>query len=213
MLRDGFEHPTEFELITAAALLWFQQTACDYVVLETGLGGRLDSTNIIERPLATIITSLGYDHQDRLGSTIEKIVSEKAGIFKAGVPVLAYDPAASYLSTDDQQSVRQALERHAAQLSCPLTWLGRPRSQAPDNYVVVETISYDLCGQDFIVEGESFSTCLLGSYQPLHAGLAITAARPYVDTAALKTGVKNAVWPGRLEILSRKDPFVLLDGP
>ena len=93
MTSDGFEHPTEFELMTALGYLWFKEQETDIVVLETGLGGRLDSTNVFDKPLATVITSIGFDHQDRLGNTIEEITSERAGIFKKGVPAFSSDPS------------------------------------------------------------------------------------------------------------------------
>ena len=81
-----------FEVLTTIAFLQFDKYACDYVVLETGLGGRLDSTNIIRQPEVVVITALGYDHCERLGYTMAEIAHEKAGIFRTGVPVIALDP-------------------------------------------------------------------------------------------------------------------------
>jgi len=92
MLSLGMEHPTEFELVTAVAFIYFANTNCDMVVLETGLGGRLDSTNVISNPKKCIITAIGYDHMDRLGNTIGEIAYEKAGIIKSGSQVVLYDP-------------------------------------------------------------------------------------------------------------------------
>lgn len=213
MLASGYEHPTEFELITAAALLWFAEQNCDYVVLETGLGGRLDATNICAKAEAIIITSLGYDHMDRLGATIAEIAAEKAGIFKAGTAVYAYDPAASYLSAADQATVRAVLSEKAAQLSCPLTWIGHNVNQDQDSdYIAVKTQGFDLSGQHFHAAGEYYSTRLLGSYQPLHAILAAAAARPYLDAESITAGIRSTTWPGRLEIISAAEPFILLDG-
>ncbi len=213
MLAAGYEHPTEFELITAVALLWFAEQNCDYVVLETGLGGQLDATNICTQPEAIIITSLGYDHMDRLGATIAEIAAEKAGIFKAGTPVYAYDPAASYLSEADQAAVRTVLSEKAAELACPLTWIGHDERQDQDpNYIAVKTQSFDLSGQHFYAAGEHYSTGLLGSYQPLHAILAATAARPYLEAESITAGIRSTTWPGRLEIISAAEPFILLDG-
>ena len=79
---------TEFEILTAAGFLYFNEKACDIVILETGLGGRLDSTNVIENPLASIITSISLEHKERLGNTIEEISKEKAGIIKKGCPAV-----------------------------------------------------------------------------------------------------------------------------
>jgi len=86
MLKNGVEHPTEFELITAAAFIYFQQQSCDWVVLETGLGGRLDSTNVITKPERVILTAIGYDHMDRLGDTLPAIAAEKAGNHQTWLP-------------------------------------------------------------------------------------------------------------------------------
>ena len=88
MIKEGLQSPTEFEVITALALLYFKEKACDYVVLEVGLGGSGDSTNVCREPLMTVITSISMDHMDRLGNTIEEIAAEKAGIIKDGCPVV-----------------------------------------------------------------------------------------------------------------------------
>ena len=90
MVKDGLPHATYFELLYAVAMVAFQKEKAEYVVLETGLGGRLDATNTIEHPIATVITSISLDHTEILGDTIEKIAGEKAGIIKEGVPVI-YD--------------------------------------------------------------------------------------------------------------------------
>ena len=84
------DHPTEFELITAAALLWFAEEHCDIVVLEVGLGGRLDATNVIAAPEATVLMNIGLDHTAVLGDTLEQIAAEKAGILKPGFDAVAY---------------------------------------------------------------------------------------------------------------------------
>ena len=86
MVKDGLPHATYFELLYAVAMVAFQKEKAEYVVLETGLGGRLDATNTIEHPIATVITSISLDHTEILGDTIEKIAGEKAGIIKEGVP-------------------------------------------------------------------------------------------------------------------------------
>lgn len=88
MTDAGHQSPTEFEVITAVAFLYYKEVGCDFVVLEVGLGGRGDSTNIVKNPLATVIASISFDHTDRLGNTIEEIAAEKAGIIKAGCPVI-----------------------------------------------------------------------------------------------------------------------------
>ena len=97
MVADGLAHPTEFEIVTAIGLLCFAEEGCEYVALEVGLGGRLDATNVIENPVCTAICSIGYDHMQYLGDTLEEIAGEKCGILKAGVPVVVYreQPAAA----------------------------------------------------------------------------------------------------------------------
>ena len=111
-LADGMaDHPTEFELITAAALLWFARQRCDIVVLEVGLGGRLDATNVIGAPEAAVIMNIGLDHTQILGDTLEKIAAEKAGIFKPGCDAVCYQLP---------ESVYAVLERKARETGCSL---------------------------------------------------------------------------------------------
>ena len=123
LIAEGQEHPTEFELVTAVAFLYFKEQQCDAVVLETGLGGRLDSTNVIEQPAATIITALGYDHMDRLGDTLGKIAGEKGGIIKEGCPVFAIDTHQSAVEAADAEEAKQVIEDIAASKHAPLTWV------------------------------------------------------------------------------------------
>ncbi len=90
MQADGLAHPTEFEIVTAVGFLCFAEANCEYVALEVGLGGRLDATNVIENPICTAICSIGYDHMEYLGDTLEEITAEKCGILKEGVPAVVY---------------------------------------------------------------------------------------------------------------------------
>ncbi|MBE7024784.1 MAG: bifunctional folylpolyglutamate synthase/dihydrofolate synthase [Ruminococcaceae bacterium] len=90
MVAEGLPHPTEFEIVTAVGFLCFAEEKCDYVVLEVGLGGRLDATNVIENPLCTAITSIGFDHMQYLGNSLSEIAAEKCGILKEGVPAVVY---------------------------------------------------------------------------------------------------------------------------
>ena len=87
MVKEGADHPTEFEVVTALAFLYYALQGCDYVALEVGLGGRFDATNIIT-PAVSVITTISLDHTERLGDTVKKIAFEKAGILKPGVPVV-----------------------------------------------------------------------------------------------------------------------------
>src|SRR6185503_5339458 len=108
-------HPTFFEAVTVMALRWFSEQKCDLVVWETGLGGRLDATNIVT-PLASVITNIGYDHQQWLGDTLEKIAAEKAGIIKPGVPVL---------TATDEPEAKTVIEAIAREKGTPFTYVGQ----------------------------------------------------------------------------------------
>jgi len=213
MLAEGAEQPTEFELITAVAFLYFQEQAVDVVALETGLGGRLDSTNVIERPLAVVITAIGYDHMDRLGSTIGAIASEKAGIIKAGVPVFLYDPDLACPVPEDADAVESVIRNRCSALNAPLTVI---RSQQ------VESVDLTPEGQTFRVRGiptltePTFRMILLGHYQPMNASMAIAACvacRPAfeIPEEAIRQGVALTRWPARLELV-RRQPLALVDG-
>ena len=200
------QHVTQFDMITAVAFLWFKEQGCDYAVLETGLGGRLDSTNILEKPIATMMASPGYDHMDRLGNTMAEIMSEKAGVIKRGAPVYAYNPSDALLSHNDAADARRVLEDRCRAMDAPLTFVG---------YDDIEVLNYGREGQKFRSRhtGREYSTKLLGPYQPIYAmqsALAVVRAG-LADSEAIRRGIETTVWPARLEVLSRS-PFVLLDG-
>lgn len=203
MLAEGAEHPTEFELITAAAFIHFQQQQCDWVVLETGLGGRLDSTNVMARPQRIILTAIGFDHMDRLGDTLPAIAAEKAGIIKSGCPVFLYDPVMANPGQIDQAlAARQVIETRCRELAAPLSILGPGQ---------IHQTGYALTGQTFVFRGQPYQTRLLGLFQPLNAALAIMALDGLVPPEALATGIREARWPARLEVFPGQ-PLVLVDG-
>lgn len=217
MLAEGAEHPTEFELITAAAFIHFKREKCDWIVLETGLGGRLDSTNVLACPARVIITALGFDHMDRLGSTLPEIAAEKAGIIKTGCPVWLYDPiAAASGNRVEAEAARQVIVDRCRELHAPLTIIG------PET---VELLDYQLTGQTFRFAGKVYSTRLLGLFQPLNAALALSACSGLVPPQAAYEGISQTRWPGRLEVFPGsgrelqtephgfgEDPLVLIDG-
>ncbi len=204
--RETDVKPSQFDYITALAFSWYKEEQCDVVVLEAGLGGRLDSTNIVERPLASVLASPGYDHMDRLGDSIEEIIWEKAGIIKDGCPVFAYDPRSSLISKEDADAARDVLDRMSRVHRAPLTYLG---------YDDITLLTYSLEGQTFQFNptGNVYETKLLGAYHPIYAMLAAEAVRSagLADETALREGVARAIWPGRLEVLLRS-PLFLLDG-
>lgn len=205
MTASGYEHPTEFELVTAICYLWFMDSGVDVAVLETGLGGRLDSTNVIDNPLATVITSIGFDHQDRLGETIAEIASEKAGIFKADVPAFAAAPEDMLLPLEAKKDVRDTLTAMASQKNTSgLTYVSANFDSAvftEDGRMLFEAF------------GEKYETRLQGRHQVLNATLAIRVLKDVfgIPYGVLKDGIAKARWKGRAELLS-VDPPVILDG-
>ena len=191
---------TEFELMTAVGMLYFLEARCDIVVLEVGLGGRLDSTNIIPPPAAAVITNIGLEHTRELGSTLAAIAGEKAGIIKAGSPVVLY-----HQTGEAEEVVKAACRRTGS----PLTVTD------PDSLVVLETGRE---GQRFTYRGRGpFRLGLLGEYQLYNAAAALdtvwTLARSgwNIPEEAAAAGLAGAAWPGRME-LARRDPDLLLDG-
>ncbi len=206
MISEGEEQPTEFEILTALAFCHFAEQLCDIVVLETGLGGRLDSTNIIQKPVACLITALGFDHMDRLGSTMREIAAEKAGIIKKGVPVYLFDPHQLHLKESDRQDacdvIRQTCEANQAKLHLV------KREQ-------VDQLAYSWSGQSFYVRPYQLQleTTLLGIHQPLNALMAASVCldSKLADEEAVAAGIKAARWPARMELLSDKQRL-LIDG-
>lgn len=204
------EHPTEFELITAAALWYFAQERCDIVVLEVGLGGRLDSTNVISTPDVAVITRIGLDHMALLGSTCEEIAHEKAGIIKDGGHVVAWN--------DENASVNKvfqdACRTHHATLIMPSF------EQVQCLGITELSVPYENVMQRFSYQGERYETHLLGSYQPYNAVLAIEAARVLrsrgftIPQTALHEGIASARWLGRFDVHSTCNEWrcVVCDG-
>ena len=193
------EHPTEFELMTAAALLWFLRENCEIVVLETGLGGRFDATNAIEAPECSIIMNIGLDHTRILGDTVEKIAAEKAGIIKAGVPCVVYG---------QDESVLAVFRARCAELSSPLT--------VTDFSAIVSEFD-SLEGQVFSYKGREYALSLLGAHQRRNAAVVIEAAKTLrdkgwrIDQDALEHGLYAAAWPGRFELCC-DEPAFIVDG-
>ena len=179
---------TVFEVYTAAAYLYFVEMCPDYVVLETGLGGRLDSTNTLEKPLVTVITQVGLDHTAELGSTIFKIAHEKAGIIKPGVPVVSQTP---------DLNVKNVFRRTAAEKGC--------------EFIDVSAVYDKYSRMDLSMKGEHQIR------NAATAAEAIKAAGIEVSDEAVTIGLANAYLPGRFEILNEAragsgEPFFIIDG-
>lgn len=193
------DHPTEFELITAAALLWYKERRCDIVVLEVGLGGRLDATNVIEAPEVSVIMNIGLDHTAVLGDTVERIAAEKAGIVKPGRPCVLYGQS---------QAVREVVEARCRALGAPLR-VSRPEE------IVSEFDTLE--GQVFQYKGQTYALPLLGANQRANAAAAIEAAEVLrergwaISHEALEHGLYAVSWPARFE-LAHEEPCFVVDG-
>ncbi len=194
------DKPTEFELITAVAFVYFARHNCDVVVLEAGMGGRLDSTNVIRRPLLSVITGIALDHVAFLGDTVEKIAAEKAGIIKAARPVLY---------GGDDASARQVIESIAAQNGAPFYAV---------DYAALAVKHTDLRGTVFDYGAyRDIHLSLLGTYQPrnaavvLHAVELLRAEGIAVPDDAVREGLATVTWRARFELL-RAQPPVIFDG-
>lgn len=199
MEEKGMEHPTEFELITAAAFLYFYEKKCDVVVLEVGLGGRFDATNVI-CPALSVITKIGIDHSEFLGNTFSEIAFEKCGIIKNGVPVVS--------SGEQPKEALNVIKKTAEEKNAHLTVC---------NIEKIEIEKCGIAGSDFIFEDEKYRLSQLGKYQIYNASVAICAARVLntlgfkISVENIKNGLEYAKWHGRMEIIS-KNPLFLLDG-
>ncbi|MCD7857591.1 MAG: bifunctional folylpolyglutamate synthase/dihydrofolate synthase [Clostridiales bacterium] len=192
--------PTEFELITALGFLYFARQRCDIVVLEVGLGGELDSTNVIPAPECAVITALGMDHVRELGPTLADIARAKAGIIKPGTTVVSYGGA---------PEADEVIAAKCRETGCPLI-------SAPFQHLTVHSTDLEGCRFDF--DGlQDLTIPLLGACQPKNAAVAVTAARVLkqrgwqISDEAIRRGLASVSWPGRFELLSRS-PMLILDG-
>ena len=187
-----------FEILTAAALLYFAERHADYVVLETGLGGRKDPTNVCA-PILSIITSIGLDHTAVLGNTLAQIAREKAGIIKPGVPVLCGDTA---------PEAALVLEKTAIQQRAPLRWVkaGQPFYDYAYDFIQGFTVLHTADRQEWNLH-------LLGEKQTQNACLVYQAARQLnVPENALKTAFETMQLPGRFERIKKGKTTFILDG-
>ena len=179
---------TVFEMETAAAFLLFTRHAADIVLLEVGLGGRLDATNVVERPLASVITRVSLDHRDFLGETIEAIAGEKAGILKAGVPAVIASQAGDALAV---------IERQAARVRAPLRIAGEDWTATEERGRLVYQDDDGLLDLP--------APKLYGRHQFENAGTAIAALRVAglkLPAAAFEAGMTKVDWPARMQRLS-----------
>jgi len=194
------DSPTEFELITAIAMKHFLNKGCDIVVLEVGMGGRLDSTNVISTPELAVITAIGYDHVKELGPTLSDIAREKAGIIKSNGDVLIYGGEPEVIRVFEDISAERGAKLNKA------------------DFTRIKNKTFSLGGIKLNLEPYGEITLpLVGAYQPKNATLAITAlemlrVKGYkISDSDIKSGIASVKWPGRFEVLG-KNPVFILDG-
>jgi dihydrofolate synthase/folylpolyglutamate synthase len=205
--------PSTFEIMTAMAFEYFAEHQVDFAVIKTGLGGRLDTTNVIE-PLVAVITSVSYDHTYILGNTLEEIAGEKAGIIKNGRPVVC---------APQQPAAEQVIEEVSQGKSAPLVLLPRDwvweRTEASLEGQGLTVTSKLVDGQGLMESGETqeFWIPFLGPYQLVNAATAIATVDQLcrqgvnLSLTQVRDGLRATRWPGRLEILARK-PLLVMDG-
>lgn len=197
---DVMEDPaTEFELNTAIAMEFFYRNKCDIVVLEVGMGGELDSTNIIDTPELAIITAIGLDHVKELGGTIQAIAKTKAGIIKKNGDVLVYE---------QDKEITDIIEENCKEKNAHYF--------SPD-FSGLKLMSSDIYSQHFMYHDEEFCIGLIGTYQIYNAVMALRAVEIlrtkgwHIGRDAVQEGLKAAKWPGRFEIILR-EPVFIVDG-
>ena len=210
MAEETGDHPTEFELMTAVALEHFARCGCDIVVLEVGLGGRLDSTNVIDAPEACVIARIGLDHTALLGNTLAAIAGEKAGIIKEGSAVVSWPQESEAMAV-----IEHAAAEHGCELRVPdFAQLEEGAIRWEDGASPFRPFSYK--------EWADLRTGILGSYQPQNATVALEAVDVLrgrgwrIPDEAARAGVAQTRWPGRFEIVeggSSPDEFaIVVDG-
>lgn len=238
MAEEAGGHPTEFELMTAVALVHFARSGCDICVLEVGLGGRLDSTNVIAAPETCVIARIGLDHTAILGNTLAEIAAEKAGIVKDGSPVVSWpqDP-------ESMDVIQAAADAHGCELCVPdfsqlkegpVVWPGAWKARGGSEEVAMQTAgsgpsasaedaSPTLPHRRFSYKGfRDMETTLISSYAPQNAALALEAVAALrkrgweIPDSAVDRGIVGMRWPGRFEVVeggASPDGFaIVVDG-
>lgn len=197
--KRGCPHPTVFEVETAAAFLWFYEKKCDLVLLETGMGGETDATNLITHPVCSVLTSIGMDHMQYLGNTIEEIAKVKAGIIKKGCPVVA-------LKQGD--SVCEVIKNKAEDCGsrCVLVEVPQYMQEAPIWGTTLQDVHYG-----------SVHTALGGIWQRENLSLALAVLKLLEESdysitkEAVQSGIAKTIWHGRYEVL-QTEPLFIIDG-
>jgi len=203
-VENNEEHPTVFEFLTAMALLYFDEQSVDFVVLEVGLGGRYDATNVIENPLLSVITSISMDHMDVLGDSIESIAFEKAGIIKKNCSTVLFFP---------NNKVYNIIKSVCESLNSQLYYVSDMH---------IQNVRHSIEGITFSINTDFYSykdlkVSLIGEHQIYNTALVLLAVEVLrnkgieISEENVRIGLEECYWPGRLEIVG-KNPLVLLDG-
>lgn len=198
--RQKEKHPSFFEFLFLMGMCYFKEKEPDYIILETGLGGRLDATNCIAKPKLCVITEIGFDHMQYLGNTLVEIAGEKAGIIKPGTPVV-------YL--DKREETSRVIEQTAAALETPAIAVKKSQIGRP----VMRKKSIDFSFSNGYYRYDNLILRTTAAYQTENASVALVAARSLkeerIDDEAIRKGLYDAFWPGRMEEIL---PHVFLDG-
>lgn len=203
VIEAGYNHPTEFEIITVLMLLYFKKENIDFGVIEVGLGGTLDSTNVI-KPIIQVITSISFDHTNLLGNTLEKIAREKAGIIKRGIPTVIYP---------QQEEVLKVIKNKCFEMDSEL-YIANNENLKFKNIVNLDK-PYQLLKYNNEID---ILLPLLGEHQIINLSVAMQAievlnSKNIIDISItnIVKSIKNVSWKGRLEVLSN-NPYVVIDG-
>ena len=205
MVADGLDSPTEFEVVTAIAFLYFAGRQADITILEVGLGGIGDSTNVVKHPLASVITSISYDHMAQLGSSLAEIAVNKAGIIKTGCPVIANVP---------QRDAAKIIARKAYAMGSRLYDISGIRAAVSDETPFSQKVSMELYEKSY----SDVEISMVGRHQAENLKTALAtleilrkSGAVKLDREALYEGLKRARQPGRFEVIG-EDPVVIIDG-
>ncbi len=200
MVADGKDSPTEFEVVTAIAFLYFAQKDADITILEVGLGGIGDSTNVVKQPLASVITSVSYDHMAQLGNTLAEIAANKAGIIKTGCPVIS--------NVADREAAK-VIARRAYAVGSRLYDISHIRAQISNPTPFSQTVSMELYEKSY----SDVEISMVGRHQAENLKTALAALEILrksgavkLDREALYAGLKRARQPGRFEIIGGSAP-------
>ncbi|CEP82000.1 folylpolyglutamate synthase/dihydrofolate synthase family protein [Paraclostridium sordellii] len=205
MVKDGYDYPTEFEIVTAMAFYYFNKEKVDFVALEVGLGGRYDATNVIEKPIATVITSISLDHVGILGDTLDKIAFEKGGIIKENCDVIVYP------QKNEASKVLKEIcnEKNAEYIECDFEDITLKESN-------INSQKFDCIINN--KEYKNLQINLIGDHQVKNSVVALTTIELIknkleilISEEDLRKGLMETKWPGRIEKI-KENPMFIIDG-